>query len=58
MNSTKEDFENWFRSSGYNENEEEDFLPPYWENSGLTYVEEFVECAYLAYLAGLKSETK
>ena len=56
MSKIKEDFEEWFRISGYNENGEDDFKSPWWENSGLTYEEEFVECAYLAYCAGKSKE--
>lgn len=54
----KEEFEQWFRDSGYNENGEEDFKAPWWENSGLTYEEEFVECSYRAYLAGMASKNE
>lgn len=54
----KEAFEDWFRSSGYNENGEGDFKAPWWENSNLTYEEAFVECAWLAYQAGKRSENE
>jgi hypothetical protein len=47
----KEEFEVWFRKSGWNENGEDDFLCPDYE-SPHTYVEEFVECAYQAFLYG------
>lgn len=50
-NDFKNEFEDWFRKSGYNENGEDDFKAPWWE-CNLTYEEEFVECAFLAFMAG------
>ena len=53
----KEEFECWFRKSGWNENGEDDFLSPDYE-SPHTYVEGFVECAYQAFVRGKEEQNE
>lgn len=48
----KEDFEKWFSESGWNENGKDDFRLIPFVDSTHTYQDEFVECAYQAFVAG------
>lgn len=49
---SRQQFEEWFRSSGYNEGGEDDFL---WSDLSEQYTEGWVECSWQSWLASRDS---